>query len=564
MTPVLENPRATVVPEGTARPWTRRSAVLLLGVLLICAVVITRGIAIGEFSYNVDEAQHAVTGLYAAALLHDRPSHPVAYTYNFYAQYPAVGVIHWPPLFYGFEGLSFLILGPGVVAARLAVLLFALFGLWAWFEMVRELQDEWTAAVSTLWLGLLPSLLLFEKTVMLEVPCLSLCLGTALFWTRYLLHQKTGSLVCFVGFASAALLTKQNSIYLALFCVGAAVAVQGSRMFLKPAVWWSAMSVALIAGPYYFLVYRTHWQTAVMNLENQGVSSRTSTWLFYSKALPGQLGWTLLALSTLGLLTSRRWDRGKITLLMLSWIGACYVTFTLIGFKDARYALYWLPPFTYFAAGMLIRLFTRQPLRVIAGVAAAVLLAGSLSVAWSYRRPYVSGYSAAAKAVTQAAPGGIVLYDGELPGNFIFFVSANDPQRHFLVLRKALYAYRIDKQWGSEELIHGSAGIQDLLRRDGVRFVVVSEHMKLEFDVQRALREMLQTKQFKLLGSFPIQTFPQPKGENLLLYENQQWAPPGDKFLRIRMLTLNHDLVVPFSQFELAGTAAAPPDAAAK
>ena len=270
----------------------------------------------------------------------------------------------------------------------------------------------------------------------------------------------------------------------------------------------------------------------------------------------------LLALSLLGLATSPRWDRRKITLLMLSWIGACYVTFTVTGFKEARYALYWLPPFTYFAAGMLTRLFTRQPLRAIASVAAVVLVASSVGVAWSYRRPYVSGYSAAAKAVTQAAPGGIVLYDGELPGNFIFFVSVNDPHRHFLVLRKALYAYRIDKRWGSEELVQGSDGIEDLLRRDGIRFVVVSERMRLDFEVQRTLREMLHSKQFKLLGSFPIFSSVQPPGPNLLLYENEQWAPPADKFLRIRMLTLNHDLVVPFSQFELVGDAEHPPQGA--
>jgi hypothetical protein len=558
---MLEKDRKTVATGATVRPWTGRSAVLLLCVLMVCTVIIVRGIKTGEFSYNVDEAQHAVTGLYAAGLLHDHPAHPVEYTYNFYAQYPAVGVIHWPPLFYGFEGLSFLLLGPGVVAARLTILAFALLGLSAWFEMVRELQDEWTAALSTALLVLLPALLLFEKTVMLEIPCLSLCLAASLCWTKYLLHEKNASLIWFVGFASAALLTKQNSVYLALFCLGSAIAVGRSGLLFKPAVLWSGLSVALIAGPYYFLVYRTHWKITVMGLADKG-GSGTSSWLFYWKALPGQLGWTLLALSLLGLATSPRWDRRKITLLMLSWIGACYVTFTVTGFKEARYALYWLPPFTYFAAGMLTRLFTRQPLRAIASVAAVVLVASSVGVAWSYRRPYVSGYSAAAKAVTQAAPGGIVLYDGELPGNFIFFVSVNDPHRHFLVLRKALYAYRIDKRWGSEELVQGSDGIEDLLRRDGIRFVVVSERMRLDFEVQRTLREMLHSKQFKLLGSFPIFSSVQPPGPNLLLYENEQWAPPADKFLRIRMLTLNHDLVVPFSQFELVGDAEHPPQGA--
>lgn len=537
--------------------WDHRSIGLLLCVLVIAMVAILRGIRIGEFSYNVDEAQHAVTGLYAAGLLHDHPAHPIQYTYQFYAQYPAIGVIHWPPLFYAFEGLSFLLLGPSVVAARLTVLAFTLLGLFAWFDMVRELQNEWTAVLSTALLALLPALLLFEKTVMLEIPCLSLCIAASCCWTRYLLYEKRSTLFWLVGFASAALLTKQNSVYLPLFCLASAIALGRWRLLVKPPVLWSVLSVALIAGPYYFLVHRFHWQITKMNLTDSGVSGIAKA-VFYWKCLPGQLGWTLLALSLLGLVTSPRWDRRSTTLLMLTWIGACYVTFTLTGLKDARHTLYWLPPFTYFVAGMLTRMFPRQPLRAVAGAAAAVLLGSSLVAAWSYQRPYVSGYSAAAKAVTQIAPGGIILYDGDLPGNFIFFLRANDPHRHFLVLRKALYAYRIDKRWGSEELVHDREGIEDLLRHDGVRFVVVSDRMRLDFDVQRNLRDMLQSKQFRLRGRFPIYSMKQ-QADNLLLYENVLWAPPTDKFLKIRMLTLSHDIVVPFSQFDLIGDQALQP-----
>src|ERR1019366_6647198 len=79
--------------------WDHRSIGLLLCVLVIAMVAILRGIRIGEFSYNVDEAQHAVTGLYVADLVRDHPfANPVEYTYRYYAQYPALsGIIHWPP-----------------------------------------------------------------------------------------------------------------------------------------------------------------------------------------------------------------------------------------------------------------------------------------------------------------------------------------------------------------------------------------------------------------------------------------------------------------------------------
>ena len=53
-----------------------------------------------------------------------------------------------------------------------------------------------------------------------------------------------------------------------------------------------------------------------------------------------------------------------------------------------------------------------------------------------------------------------MLFDGPLAGNFIFFMRADDPSRRFLVLRKALYAYNIKKEGGSEELVHSRADIE--------------------------------------------------------------------------------------------------------
>ena len=537
------------LPTKTQLPWGKPK-VLLVCVLIICTLVIVQGIRAGEFSYDVDETEHAVTGLYAASLIHDHPAHPIEYTYQFYAQYPAIGVVHWPPLFYGFEGLAFLLLGPNVVAARLAILLFALLGLTAWFGLVRELKDEWTAALSTVLLAILPLMLMFEKTVMLEIPCLSLCIAASFFWTKYLLFEKTSTLFWFAGFAGAAFLTKQNAIYLPVFCALSAVAMGRWRLLFRRPVWLSALAVALIAGPFYLLVYRVHWGTTSMGLSESKVSGVAGL-LFYLRSLPGQMGWTMLWLSLMGMVTTPRWERKKVILLMLSWIVACYVTFTLIGLKDERHTIYWLPPFIYFASGMLTRMFSRKPLKTVATAAVMVLLGSQLVAAWSYRRPSVSGYSAAAEAMTQYASSGIVLYDGTLPGNFIFFLKANDPHRHFLVLRKALYAMRIDKRWGAEELVHGREDVEGLLRRDGVRFVVVSDHMNLEFESQRTLRDMLKTKEFKLLGSFPTRFTGSADAHHLLVYENEQWERPANKFLTIRMLTLNHDLVVPFSQFEV-------------
>jgi len=97
---------------------------------------------------------------------------------------------------------------------------------------------------------------------------------------------------------------------------------------------------------------------------------------------------------------------------MLSWIVACYVTLTLIGHKEGRYVIYWIPPFLYFASGLLFRFF-RKPQLKVAGIAAAVLLLGTTMVsAWSFRRPYVTGFAEVPKKILEESKSGVILFDG--------------------------------------------------------------------------------------------------------------------------------------------------------
>jgi hypothetical protein len=545
-----------VASSCPTRSWTRRSTALLVLVLVLSSVLIVRRIRVGEFSYNVDETQHAVTGLFVADLIRDHPlSHPKQYTYEYYAQYPALsGVLHWPPLFYGVEGLFFLILGPSVVAARLAILFFALLALTCWFLLVRELQNDWTAALATALLGALPSILLFEETVMLEIPVLALCLAATLFWARYLLRAEKLDLYLFAVLAAAALLTKQNAVYLVPFCLFSGLTLKGWRFFLKPEVLGAAALTGVLIAPFYTVVYLMHWKTIAMDLGQAPQSgSRANEFLYYWQALPGHLGWILLGLSIVGIVTSRRWESSQTLLLMLSWIVACYLTFTFIGHKEARYAIYWIPPFLYFAAGCLTCFFRTPVMRVVATVAALCVLAGVLASAWRFQRPYVSGYAAAAERVVEEKAG-IVLYDGYLPGDFIFFVRSGDAGRRFMVLRKALYADRIKKSGGTVELVHSEQEIKDLMGRYGIRFVVVTEGEPLRFESQKILREMVATSDFEPLGVFPIEGTDLPAHNmKLQVFRNLKWAPPTEKFLRIKMLTLSNDIVVPLDRFSTVG-----------
>ena len=538
--------------EIEPRPAAAGRWLLLLAAIVLVCIIIARDIHTGEFDYNVDEAQHAVTGLFVADALHDLPiRHPVQYAYRYYAQYPAVAILHWPPLFYLFEGLSFMLFGPSVVSARLTVIFFAVVLLYQWFLLVEELQDSYTAFVCAVVLGLLPTMLVFEKTIMLEIPSLALGVAVIRHWIRYLQEGRRSSLFWFGFWLVAALLCKQTSVYLLVFCLlTVLVTKKWDRVFRRDML-WVAVLVTVLAGPFLVLMLLLQGNAVANDLSSHrmnGIERIT----YYARTLPATFSPALLALAVLGLLLARRWNtRGQATM-MVCWIVAGYVTFSFFGQRESRFAIYWFPPLVYFAVGLLTEFFQKPKLRWAMRGVAALLVAIVALPAWSQQRPYISGYKDIASQLVNQYHAGIVLFDGRVPGNFVFYMRALDPKRHFVVLRKSLYADDIRPGQNSEELLHSREDLADAFRRDGIRFVVVSENTPLRFGVQRILREQLQSDQFQLLGRFPISSNEASwKGESLLLYENKQWNPPADKVLRIRMLTLPYDIVVPIDDFDL-------------
>ena len=538
--------------EIEPRPAAAGRWLLLLAAIVLVCIIIARDIHTGEFDYNVDEAQHAVTGLFVADALHDLPiRHPVQYAYRYYAQYPAVAILHWPPLFYLFEGLSFMLFGPSVVSARLTVIFFAVVLLYQWFLLVEELQDSYTAFVCAVVLGLLPTMLVFEKTIMLEIPSLALGVAVIRHWIRYLQEGRRSSLFWFGFWLVAALLCKQTSVYLLVFCLlTVLVTKKWDRVFRRDML-WVAVLVTVLAGPFLVLMLLLQGNAVANDLSSHrmnGIERLT----YYARTLPATFSPALLALAVLGLLLARRWNtRGQATM-MVCWIVAGYVTFSFFGQRESRFAIYWFPPLVYFAVGLLTEFFQKPRLRWAMRGVAALLVAIVALPAWSQQRPYISGYKDIASQLVNQYHAGIVLFDGRVPGNFVFYMRALDPKRHFVVLRKSLYADDIRPGQNSEELLHSREDLEDAFRRDGIRFVVVSENAPLRFGVQRILREQLQSDQFQLLGRFPISSNEASwKGESLLLYENKQWTPPADKLLRIRMLTLPYDIVVPIDDFDL-------------
>lgn len=533
------------------------SLLAIAGVLLVAV----RGITRGEFNYNVDETQHACTGQFVADLLRDHPfRHPVEYTYLYYVHYPALsGVLHWPPLFYLWEGLVFLVLGASVVTARISILLLAAVALWIWFRLVEQAESTRAAVVATVLLGLCPSFLLFERTVMLEVPSMLLCLAASYLWIRFLRTGTDGRLVGFAAMAALAMLTKQNAVYLPVFCVLSLTGLRRWGMLRRRASVVALGVAVLIAGPYYGFVSMLHWGSIQGDLAEKQ-SGLAAEFGFYVRALPDLMGWPLLLLSVAGIVTCRWWGRRQNHVVFGSWALAVYLAMTAIGHKEPRYVLYLVPAMIYFALWPMAFALWPVVLGRAAGAArwAAV---GALAVvmvtvgveAWRTQRPYVTGYAAAARGLRAVTSSGIVLLDTKIPANFIFFMRNEDSSHSFVLLRKALYSVRIKEELGGDEYVHTPAQLEQLLRADGIRYLVVSNRAPAAFPVEGVLREMLRTPQFRRIETFPVSgNSPEWSDYSLELYENLAAGPPTSQYLRTPMMTLDHDIVTPFSELGIS------------
>jgi len=452
----------------------------------------------------------------------------------------------YPPVFYVAEGLAFLILGPSVLVARVTVLLFALFGLYFWFLLVAELQDEITAAITTLLVAFLPSVLLYEKAVMLEIPALALSLAASYYWIRYLRECTPRLALYFAVFAALALLTKVQTAYLALWCVLSVTMTGRWRAVLNRATARALLLSAVLVLPYYAFSLTLAGPLARANVL-QGGHPIAHPLLFYLEHLPSQIGWSILVLAVAGVVVIRLWEKPRNAAMMLTWIVACYVTETAVANKEARYIIYWIPPLVYLAVAPLGSLLQRRTLisRVLGAAAIIALVSGYSAIAWSYRRPYVSGYSEMARHLVRE-PGGYVLTDSPLDGDLIFFTRAFDPAARFVIDRKALHVENQVKEYGYIELAHSTDDIRDIIRKNGFRYIIIDSDTRSGFESQRFLREVLQGPEFKCLYSVPIESnMSEYTGDSLVLYENTQAHPPQAGTYHVKMLTLNHDISVP-------------------
>jgi Dolichyl-phosphate-mannose-protein mannosyltransferase len=538
-------------PAPTRSP-LHHPALVLAGVLglLLAAHVVTY--APSEPFYNNDESRHVMTGVFFRDLYRDLPlSHPRDYALEYYCQYPALGIIVWPPFFYAVEGLFMLVLGPSFLTARLAVGVFAVVACIYLFFLVRRTHPTFNAALATLLFGFAPLVFGFSRQVMLEVPTLACGLAALYHFLAYLDGGRRRDLaLCALATALTAL-TRFDGVYLAPLFFLVLLMKRKLTVLGRAEAWVAILAAVLLVTPFYLLTLREYGASHLLAVR-EGTAPDSTGFLdprnfpFYPGCVPGQVGWFTLIPALIGCVVSLSPARRGGAWPYFALLAATYLTFTPMAEVDPRHTIYWVPAWAFFAAAGITASAAWLRLPGLRWLLAAATVAGTAWLACSQPAPYVRGYAAAADFVvehTTASP--TCLFDSYLNGNFIYHVRLRDPARRLWVLRgdKVFYSVRSDPHAGLAEYAHTKEDVLALITKYDPEYLVVEEpQIYFHLSTPDLLLEVLHDDpdRFRPVSDAPIETNqPIYRGHRLVIYHNLVRNPDGPGQIEIDVLGMN-------------------------
>jgi len=458
--------------------------------------------------FQGDAPRHAVNGLFWWDLVHALPRDPVAYAVRYYARYPVIAPVTYPPLFYLVEGFAFAAFGSSPYVAKAVVLMFAIVaGLYttAWARRWIGEAAGWAGA----FLAFIPGMVLWSNTVMLNVPATALALGALYHFRRWLETGRTTQWLAAAGFAIAVLLTYYPGGV--VLCVLGTWALVGGRplRFDRRLLWIAAAAlVALLPLVAALALAPVH---TLRQLPTIALLEKSITWTFYWRILPSVIGLPGLAAGAAGI-AAAAWTRWRTEAAYIgSWILVPVLVLSLLPAKDPRYVLLAAPAFVLAVA---LGIACIAPRVAIAPASQCVVLAASLIAGgWSASRvhiPQVSGFGALAEYLHQQGPADAVLYDGAYDGLFGFYVRASDPR----FVRRLVLANRLvfeagpttTFKWVQKSNVASTDDVVTLLRaRCGCRWVAIEvDDRPIWAEGQRLLRQAVVRPEFELARSFPI------------------------------------------------------------
>jgi len=576
-------------PErATARRWAEAAVVAALAAG--AGWVSLSGNLWSEFWWS-DAARHAMDGVFVLDFVRDLPGSLSLYRYatEYYARYPCLGLVQYPPVFPVVESVFFAVLGVNMQAARAAVAAFAALGAVAGYVVARRFFGRWGGALLALLMATAPGVVYWSRGVMLETPVMAMMLVSSYCFLRYVDDGRRGFGVAAALALTAAMLTKQTACCLVPVWAVYAVWRRGLRILWRGETLLGAGLTALLLMP--FVVATVMFSPvnigqSVGKLSGGVVESRWSlqSAAFYLQVLPAQAGvMCLVGVGALVLGAALRWRSGAAAgeatpwhrgvVYGGLWAASCYAMLTfVVVHKEARFVLIWAPGLALLAAGGLVLLARAG--RVARGVVAAATVvlacqAVACAVGWPHdpwvcASPYLAGTAVAARRVAASPAGTVVLYAGKFNGNFIFHMRGCDPERKVVVLRgsKVFYSVATIEAFGLEVHTATPEGIVQLLNDYGVRYFLVEEPTRVldrMGPIMNHVRAVARSELFVRRGVYVIDANEARLARRLYLYERVDAQPARVEVLTLSMPASGRVLRVPFRRLGVptAGTGGA-------
>ncbi len=498
---------------------------------------------VGEPFKNGDETRHVMTGVFVRDALADWPTStadPREYAVRYYMQYPALGLIIWPPFFYLVEGVAMCVFGTSYMVSRLVIYGFALFGGVYAYRLFRRTHGTPVALTALGVLGLAPLVFMYSGYVLLEVPTLALVLASVFHFERYLGEKRARDAVLACLFAAFAALTRFDGVLLLPFVLLRLGFTKQFGLLLRRPVLLGLLLALLLTVPYYLFTWQVYG-SGIHHAATSGTGNRATSWLdlrnfyLYPSYLPEQIGWSAAVSAGVGLVYCL-WQDRKQSGVYFALLAATYLTFVPLAEPEARHAIYWVPALALLAVqGVLVLPRGHYRWEV---VACAFLLGwvgwetiGPLrSTGWTGQ--YLCGTSEAAGRVLDKASGERpVLYDGQLNGAFIYAVRRHDAERRITILRadKLLYSVFSDPRGGYEEYAKTDEQVVELIHRYDPEFLVIEEpqvfiHTPTGDRLRRVLRE--RPAEYALEEAIPLRTnYENFASSRLLVYRKLRANP---------------------------------------
>jgi hypothetical protein len=533
------------MPRPETLSISARERLLAWALVLLCVALLFSQAPHGGAFYWSDSPRHALNGVFVMDLIRAMPlDDPTGYAYRYYAQYPALTILFYPPLFYAISAPFYAVLGVSHETALLVVALHYLalgLGCWRLARYWLPAAPSLAFAALVLWL---PEVAFWGRQVMLEVPAFAFLVWSAVAVMAYLRGGPPRWLYLGAALLVLGIYTKISVAYMGVVYAALIVQRDGWASLRNRHHGWVVALAVVGLLPLAVLTLK-FGQANLQSVTGvaDAVASRASWqgWVWYLQQIPAQMGWPLTLLGLAGAIMAA-WRR--MPGLGLWWLGFAvgYLFFSSIDLKEARHSVFLLPSVVFFA---VLLVHSVVPPRLggwaVAALAVLVLATAGLTV-WTRPVYYVQGYAQAASEVARRAPpDSTVMFSGYRDGSFVFNMRAREDRRDLQVMRadKLLLGVAVRRELGVEQKGLNEAEIVEAINANGVHYVVMQPGFWTDLEAMQRFERVMASDQFEAVARIATPANHKAHETELVIYRNKGAVAPRRQGAEIDLKIIN-------------------------